>query len=198
MHRQMLAQFFQFFHVARRFQSNQSSDLAQAFRYRAVDITDDNTVFNAQLSGTAQMHVLTDLGNQIRQSALNIFARRNMLRNLQSFQIRIALQRYVGNRSHKRLEQFVTRNKVRFGIDFDNGAFLAVDLQSNQTLRCNASRFLGRSGQTFFAQPVNCFFYITGGFRQRFLAIHHACARLFAQFFYDSGRNFCHCFFLSE
>ena len=34
---------------------------------------------------------------------------------------------------------------------FEYGAFLAVDLQSNQTLRCNASRFLGRSGQTFFA-----------------------------------------------
>ena len=62
----------------------------------------------------------------------------------------------------------------------------------DEALGGDAVGLLGGVGKTLDAQPVDGRFHVASGFGQRLLAIHHASAGFFAQFFHHGGGDFGH------
>ena len=92
----------------------------------------------------------------------------------------------------KRLEGVVARDKIRLRIHFYQRAGVAAHRHTDKSFRGDTSGFLCRLGNPFFAQPIDGGFEFAAGFGQCGLAIHHACAGLFAQVLYHSGRDIRH------
>jgi hypothetical protein len=94
------------------------------------------------------------------------------------------------------LEQFVTAQEVGFGVHFDGGgghagAFVAHG-DADEAFGGDAVGLLGGLGQALGAQPVDGRVDVAVVFDEGLLAVHHADAGLFAQFFHQRSGHFSH------
>ena len=100
-------------------------------------------------------------------------------------------RRYLphGQEAHEALELVVAGNEIRFRVDFDDSADVALGDDADQTVGGDPARLLGSFRQALLAQPIDGGFDIARGFRQRGFAVHHASAGLIAQLFHEARGN---------
>ena len=91
-------------------------------------------------------------------------------------------------------EIFVLGNEVRFATDFDQHADFAVVAHEgvDHAFLGITVTFVAAAADSFDAEPVDGGFHITVGFFEGGFAIHHARVGFVAEFFNESGCNFCH------
>ena len=90
-----------------------------------------------------------------------------------------------GNAADEVLEGIVAGNEVGLGVDFDDDSLVAGAGNADQAFGSGAAGLLVGLGDALGAQPVDRGFDVAVGLGQRLLAVHHACAGLFAQFLYQ-------------
>ena len=95
-------------------------------------------------------------------------------------------------RGGKFLEFGVARHEVGFGVEFDDRATRTIDSKRDKTFRGDASGFLGGGRKTLRAKPVDSGFHVAVGLGKGFLAVHHAGARLIAEFLHKCS-SYAHC-----
>ena len=76
------------------------------------------------------------------------------------------------------LKFFVAGDEIGLGVYLDDGADMARDGDTDQTVGGDASCFLRGGGKTVLSQPVDGGFHFAVRLRQRRLAIHHSGAGL--------------------
>ena len=74
------------------------------------------------------------------------------------------------------LELLVARDEVGLGVDLDDDALGALGHRADQAFGRDAAGLLGSLRQALLAQPVLRRRHVAGGFGERGLAVHHACA----------------------
>ena len=89
-------------------------------------------------------------------------------------------------------------HEVALAVEFQHHAEPAVEMYIGKD-----DSFFGRAqglafglGNSAFAQILDGGFHVAIGFHQRFAALHHACCRSLAQFFYHACANLCHFYLL--
>src|SRR3954452_20916334 len=92
-----------------------------------------------------------------------------------------AVQRKLAENLHKALEVLVARDKIRLGIDLDEGADRTSRRNADQPFRSDSPGFFCGGRQALLSQPVDRRFDIAVAIAQRPFAIHHPRASLFAQ-----------------
>lgn len=104
----------------------------------------------------------------------------------------VGRQGNLGDVADDTLEGIVTSNEVGFGVDFDDNGRCAGAGNADEAFGSRAARLLVSLGDALGAQPVDRGFHVAGGLGECLLAVHHACAALFAQFLYQCSRDFSH------
>ena len=75
---------------------------------------------------------------------------------LQNLKIAFAAGQYqIAHSAGKCLEPLIAGNEIGLAINFDDGAFIAISGDHDQTFRCHPAGFFGRRRQAFGAQPVD-------------------------------------------
>src|SRR5690606_32423402 len=164
------------------FQADQHTDLA------AVYIGADSTV-GIQYRAATHLDVLATLLHQCLAGFFDAAAISHFqLGNFRGICFTSG-QGCLGNFLAERQEVFVAGNEVSFGVDFHHHGFLAIGANGhgNSAFSSSTTRFLGRFRLTGFAQVVDRFFDVTVGVDQCLLALHHAKAGTFTQFFHQSS-----------
>ena len=174
MHGDVFAEFLQFGFVAVRFESDQNADFAQIRFAGVVNVRGDNAVADFQHGGAAQVHVFADFRNQVGQAFFKGFVNFRALKSLHVADFAVVHQSNQSGIGNIFLKHVVLGDKVGFGVYFDNGAFVAVNGNRNQTFGRNAAGLFGSRSQAFFAQPVNGGFHVAVSFGQGFFAVQHA------------------------
>src|SRR6266852_6614001 len=84
------------------------------------------------------------------------------------------------------LKVFAARDEIRLAVNFDQYANLAahVNVRPDDALGRHAAFFLFRGGQTALAQDFDPPLFVTIGFDQSLLALHHAGAGFFSERLY--------------
>ena len=124
--------------------------------------------------------MFADFRNQVSQAFLKGFVNFRALKGLHVADFAVVHQSNQSGVGNIFLKHVVLGDKVGFGVYFDNGAFVAVNGNRNQTFGRNAAGLFGGRSQTFFAQPVNGGFHVAVGFGQGFFAVQHAGAGAFS------------------
>ena len=145
-----------------------------------MNIIADNAFIDGNHLGTAQIHILADFGNHVGQTFFKGFAAFRAVKFFHFADIAVFHQSNGCGVFNIFLKNFVFGNEVGFGVDFDNGAFITVNGNGNQTFGSNAAGFFSGAGQTFFTQPVNGSFHVSVCFGQSFFAVQHAGACCFS------------------
>ncbi|VTR70656.1 hypothetical protein DESC_820016 [Desulfosarcina cetonica] len=85
-------------------------------------------------------------------------------------------------------------HEIGFAVHFHHDADLAahVDVGLHRALGSGPARPLGGGGDAFLTQKVHRFFKVALTFDQRGLAVHHARAGFFTEFFYFCCTDICH------
>ena len=92
-------------------------------------------------------------------------------------------QRHLGDVAHDLLESLVAGDEVGLGIDLDHDRLAQAGIDADQAFGSRAAGLLVGLGNALLAQPVDGCFHVAVGLGQRRLAIHHARAGQFAEFF---------------
>ena len=190
MHGDLLAKGVQRVLVACRFQAHDDAELAQTGLHGVVDITADDPVRDLDGSGTAQVHVLADLGDGVGQFARNRTARTGIRHLAEHVDIATGLGGQSGDVFHERLELLVPRHEIGLGIDLDDRALGAVDRDADQPLGGDAAGLLRGLGEAAGTQPVNGGFHVAIGFCQGLLTVHHADSGHLAERLHHLGCDF--------
>ncbi len=195
MHGDLAAQLLQRCLVARALQRDQHADAAKVGGDGVVHIGGDGAFSHLETGRAAQHHVLADGGDQIGDRvghglAIGGLGRRDGLDRA------VGVQGDLGCLARGELEQLVAGDEVGFGVELDRSASHAgaVGAQGDghQALGRYAVSLFGRLGQALGAQPVHGGFDFAAVLLQGLLAVHHACAGLFAQFLHQAGRDLRH------
>ncbi|ENN87013.1 hypothetical protein RHSP_13228 [Rhizobium freirei PRF 81] len=178
--------------VADRLQGNQNAELADAVAGSIVDVGRHDAVLDFQLGGTTKRHVFADGCDRVLDGVGDRLAGCRVGRSRNGFDRAVGGQRNFGDAASEVLEGIVTGNEVGFGVELDDNSLVTGAGNGDQAFSGGAAGLLVGLGDALGAQPVDRGFDIAVGFRQRLLAVHHACARLFAQFFHQCSRNLGH------
>ena len=147
----------------------------------------------------ADLEILTDRHNLLRQSLFNSEVTAGILAGLESLNIGgIVIQNNFADVLDKCLEQFALGTEVRLAVDFNNGAgsALGADMGISHAFSSNAAGFLGSLCKALFTQPVNSLVHIAVACLESLLAVHHADIGHFSECFYILSSK-CHdCFLL--
>ena len=138
---------------------------------------------------TAQRHVLADRGDRILDAFSNGLAGCRVVRSGNGLDRTVGANGDVGDAANEVLEGIVAGNEVGFGVDFDDDGLGAVARNADQAFSSGAARLLVGLGDALGAQPVDRGFHVAIGFGEGLLAVHHACAGLFAQFLHHCCSN---------
>ncbi len=151
----------------------------------------------AQLGRAAQRHVLANGGDRIGERVRHRSCRSRdwAPRTLSPCH---RCQRDLGDIGDDFLERGVAGNEIGFRIDLDDNRLAQAGIDTDQSLGGRAISLLVGLRNALLAQPVDSLFHVAVGLGQRLLAIHHACACLFAQFFHLCSRNAHRCLFVSK
>ena len=106
---------------------------------------------------------------------------------------RILLYDYLRDLRRDFPETRVLRHEVRFTVDFEQYARIAVDIARNNSFRRNTRRLLFRFRDSALSQKLRRLRHVSVGIGERFLTIHYARARSLAQRHYVLC---CKCHFL--
>ena len=132
----------------------------------------------------AKAHVLAGLGDEV----LEVLAKQGV----QGGGIgRLLFQHGCGNLGCKILEIVAAGHKVCLALHGTKGnvLFVSGSSQGHKAFAGGAAGLLGSLGHALLTQKVDGLFHVAVNFGEGFLAIHHACAGSFAQFFYHCGCN---------
>ena len=179
-------------HLATAIDGDEHADLAQSGPQRRVHVGRDRPVRRRQHAGTADGHVLADLGDQLGQLLTDGHRAVRELRRLDGIQVLADLQRDIRHRFDERLELVVAGDKIGLGVHLDHGRAAGGGGDPHQPVGGDTARLLCRGGEAFQAQPVDRGFDVAGGLGQRTLAVHHACASLLAQVLHQGGGDLRH------
>ncbi|CUW86579.1 hypothetical protein AGR2A_Cc110116 [Agrobacterium genomosp. 2 str. CFBP 5494] len=179
--------------VAFRLQRNENAELADAVAGSVVDVGRDNAVRHFQRSGTTQRHVLADRCDRVLDAVRNGLAGCRIDGSGNSVNGAIGGESNLGDAADEVLESVVTGNEVGFRVQLDNDSLVTHGGNADQTFGSRAAGLLVGLRDALGAQPVDRRFHVAIGFSKSLLAVHHACARLFAQFLHHCGCDFGHC-----
>lgn len=141
---------------------------------------------------TTQVHVLADRCDRILDRVGNRLAGCRVVRSGNGLDGAVGRDSDLGDAADEFLEGIVTGNEVGFGIDFDDDGLGALARNADEAFGGGAAGLLVGLGDTLGAQPVDRRFHVATGFSKSLLAVHHACAGLFAQFLHHCSRNLAH------
>ena len=96
-------------------------------------------------------------------------------------------------------ELLVHTDEVGLAVKLNERACMRI--VGNERNHCafvrSATSLLSNGSKTCRTQNVDCLIHVAISFDECLLAFHHACTGHFAEFFYHSGANLCHSYFLS-
>ena len=98
-------------------------------------------------------------------------------------------ERHLGDVAHDLLESFIAGDEVGLGVDLDDDSLAQPGIDADQAFGGSAARLLVGLGDALLAQPVDRFVHVAIGLGQGCLAVHHARAGQFAEFFDLCCRN---------
>ncbi|MNI12468.1 hypothetical protein D3C73_656520 [compost metagenome] len=158
-----------------------------------MDVGGNDAIFHFECRRTTQVHVFADRGNSVLDRVGDRLAGCRVDGGADSFDGTVSGECNVGDAANDCLEGVVTGNEVGFRVDFDDNGLGAVRCNADQTFGSRAARLLVGLGDALGAQPVDCRFDVAVVLGQRLLAVHHACAGLFAQFLHQCSGDLSHC-----
>ena len=105
------------------------------------------------------------------------------------------IQRDVGQLFDEFDEFFVLCDEVGLGVDLDSCGCGAVccERHSYEAFGSDTAGLLGCLRESVFSQIVDCLIDVAFGSNEGLLAVHHAGAGHFTEFFYECCCNCCHC-----
>ena len=181
MHGQLLAEARQLVSASGRRQGHDDPDPTDARPERVVDVGKNGTFSDCQPLQPTQYQILADRRDQVCQLGLDrsTRARENSLSERRH--LAVAVERELADSRDEGLKFLIARNKVGFGIDFQDRADRAARRHPDQPFGGNSPGLVGGRCQTLLPQPIDGGLDISTAIAQRPLAIHHPRASLFAQ-----------------
>jgi hypothetical protein len=107
-------------------------------------------------------------------------------------------ERHLGDVAHDLLEAGIAGNEVGLGVHLDDDGLAQAGIDADEAFGSGAARLLVGLGDALLAQPVDRFLHVAVGLGQGCLAVHHARAGQFAEFFDLCCRNAHRCLFVSK
>src|SRR5690606_29043977 len=191
-HCELAAEGIQLFTIALGLQRHENADLAEPLADLIVHVGRDDPLLHYQALAAPQGHILANGGDELGQFLADSTPGSGIVGLRERFQSAPLLQSQPCRLRYELLELLVTRDEVRFSIDFDDSSTGAFSSDPNQTFSGGTPCLLGGGSQPLLAQPVNRSFHVTLIFGQGLLTIHHARAGLLAQFLHQCGGDFSH------
>ncbi|CUX21947.1 hypothetical protein AGR4B_Cc60900 [Agrobacterium tumefaciens str. CFBP 5621] len=179
--------------VAVRLQGNENAELADAVAGSVVDVGRNNTVRHFECSRAAQRHVFADRRDRVLDAVGNGLAGCRIGRSGNSVNGAVGGEGNLGDTADEVLERIVAGNEVGFGVQLDNNSLVTHGGNADQTFGSRTAGLLVGLCDALGAQPVDRRFHVAIGLSKSLLAVHHACARLLAQFLHHCGCDFGHC-----
>ena len=178
--------------IARRFQSDQHANAANAVADGIVDVGGHHALRDRHVGRATQSHVLADGRDEVGDVVLHRAFEASARRSLDFLKVALRGKRQCCNRLGGVLELVVPGDKVGFGIQLDHRAFSAGCDNADEPFGRSAVCLLRGLREAFGAQPIDGGFEVAIVFLQGLLAIHHAYAGLFAQVLDQCSGDFRH------
>src|SRR6056297_207348 len=158
------------------FQTHQDADAA------AVDVAPDHAAVGIDPLDTADLDILTELGDQLLATRLDAVAGFEIRLRKRCHVVVACGQRQFGHAIGERAEIVVFCDEIGFAVDFDQDCAVCACGLDDRAFGGNAAGLLVGLGQPALAQVFDCGFDVASGFNQGLLAFHHAGAGALAQF----------------
>ena len=178
--------------VAGRLQGDENAKLAEVVGNGIVDVGGNDTIIDGQQCRTTQAHVFADGRDGVLDGVRYGLARCRVGRSADRIDRTVGGQGNLGDAADQVLEGIVAGHEIGFRVDLDDDSRRAGAGDADQTFGCGAAGLLVGLGDALGAQPVDRSFHVAIVFGKRLLAVHHACARLLAQFLHHCGCDFGH------